>query len=243
VKLTVLGCSGVYAAPGNPCSGYLVQSGGLNVLVDAGAGVLGALQRHLPLDELDAVVVSHSHPDHWVEVPILRNALRHVLGVEGLELYAPADVLRLADQVSHEHLAPTLRPHRLTDASEVDLGGVVLRCSRTRHPPETLAFSLDDGAHRLGYSADTGPGWDFRSLGAPVDLAVCEATFREADGPQDPVHMTAREAGEAAAVAGARQLLLTHLLPGADPREASREAESAYGAAVDVAHAGLVVEL
>lgn len=243
MKLTVLGCSGVFAAPGNACSGYLVQSGELNVLVDAGAGVLGALQRHLPLEELDAVVISHSHPDHWVEVPILRNALHHVLDVEGVSLYAPAEVLRLADQVSHAHMAPTLRPHRLTDTSEVDLGGLVLRCSRTQHPPETLAFCLDDGRHRVGYSADTGPGWDFRALGTPVDLAVCEATFREADGPHDPVHLTARQAGEAAAVAGAQRLLLTHLLPGADPQEASREAESAYGAAVDVAHPGLVVEL
>jgi ribonuclease BN (tRNA processing enzyme) len=57
------------------------------------------------------------------------------------------------------------------------------------------------------------------------------------------VHLTAHEAGEAAAVAGAARLLLTHLLPGADPHEARREAESAYGAAVDVAHPGLVVEL
>jgi ribonuclease BN (tRNA processing enzyme) len=243
VKLTVLGCSGVYAGPGNACSGYLVQADGCNVLVDAGAGTLAALQRHLPLEHLDAVVVSHSHPDHWVEVPILRNALRYVLGVEGLPLHAPEEVLQLANEVSHEHLAPTMVPRRITDGSTVELGGLELSCSRTRHPPETLAFCLDDGRRRLAYSADTGPGWDFRAFGRPVDLAVCEATFRRADGPHDPVHMTAHEAGEAAAASGSARLLLTHLLPGADPLEASREAESAYGAAVDVAHPGLVVEL
>jgi ribonuclease BN (tRNA processing enzyme) len=213
------------------------------VLFDAGAGTLAALQRHLPLEDLDAVVISHSHPDHWVEVPILRNALRYVLGVEGLPLHAPSEVLRLANQVSHEHIAPTLVPQRITDGSHVDLGELELSCSRTRHPPETLAFCFDDGRHRLGYSADTGPGWDFRSFGRPVDLALCEATFRGSEGPHDPVHMTAHEAGEAAAVAGAASLLLTHLLPGADPHEASRDAESAYGAAVGVAHSGLVVEL
>jgi ribonuclease BN (tRNA processing enzyme) len=243
VKLTVLGCSGVYAARGNPCSGYLVQAGGLNVLVDAGAGVLAALQVHLPLDMLDAVLVSHSHPDHWVEVPILRNALRYVLDSAGLALYAPVDVLDMANSVSHEHLAPTFEPHRLRDGDEVDLGGVRVTCSRTRHPPETLAFCFDDGTHRLAYSADTGPGWDFRSFSDPVDLALCEATFRDADGAQEPVHMTPREAGEAAAVAGARNLMLTHLLPGADLVEAGQEAESTYGAAVDVATAGRVIEL
>jgi ribonuclease BN (tRNA processing enzyme) len=127
---------------------------------------------------------------------------------------------------------------------------VSVRCSRTDHPPETLAFCLDDGEHRVAYSADTGPGWDFtdfmtggggRSPGRPVDLVICEATFREGQGGHDPVHMTAAEAGRAAKGAEARRLVITHLLPGADVEGARAEAEDAYGAAVEVARSGLVL--
>lgn len=243
LRMTVLGCSGVYASPDNACSGYLLQTDEVNVLVEAGAGILGTLQSHLPLQQLDAVVVSHSHPDHWVEVPILRNALRYVLGGGGLPLHAPAEVLRMASSVAHEHLAPTLEPHRITDTQVLEIGDLTISCSRTQHPPETLALCVQHDGRALAYSADTGPAWGFTEFGVDLDLAVCEATFREADGPHDPVHMTAAQAGAAAAEAGARSLLITHLVPGAEVGGARAEAESAYGSRVDVARPGLVVEL
>ena len=243
MKLTVLGCCGVYAAAGEACSGYLVQGGGVNVLMDAGAGTLGALQRHLPLEDLDAVLVSHSHPDHWVEVPVLRNAFRYVLHREGVPLFAPAEVLDLVARVSHEHVRPTLEPQLITGGDEFRLGELTVRCSRTDHPPETLAFCLDDGRNRIAYSADTGPRWGFEAFGEPVDLALCEATFREGDRNPEAVHLTAAQAGTAAARASARSLVITHMLPGADAEGARLEAESAYGSAVGVARSGLVVEL
>ncbi|HNH96176.1 MAG TPA: MBL fold metallo-hydrolase, partial [Microthrixaceae bacterium] len=69
LAVTVLGCGGTFAGAGNACSGYLVRGGGTAVLLDCGPGVLSSLQHHLEPTELDAVVVSHSHPDHWGDVP------------------------------------------------------------------------------------------------------------------------------------------------------------------------------
>jgi ribonuclease BN (tRNA processing enzyme) len=242
MRITVLGCSGTYAAPGGACSGYLVQAGGLSLLVDAGAGTLAELQRHLPLDQLDAVILSHSHPDHWVEMPILRNALRYVLNRAGLPVYSTAETLELISKVSHEHVSPTMELHPITDGSEMRLGPLSVRCSRTDHPPETLAVCIDDGEHRFAYSADTGPGWALDEFGRGIDLALCEATFRDGVEVEAPVHMTALQAGATAREAGVRRLMITHLLPGADAVEARAEAESAYGAPVEVASAGLVLE-
>ncbi len=249
MKVTVLGCAGTYAGPGEACSGYLVQSGGTTVLVDAGPGTLAALQEHVPITELDAIFCSHSHPDHWVEIPVLRNALRYVVHHEGVPLYSTAETLELITSVCHERVPPTLDMHAIGDGAEVKVGegdsALLVGAARTQHPPETLAFCLDDGRSRVAYSADTGQDWSFTSLGGPVDVGICEATFRAgtdvAHSGRD-VHMTARRAGEMSREAGVGQLVITHLLPGADRDGARLEAEAAYGAPVQVATSGLTIE-
>lgn len=240
MRITVLGASGTYGAPDEPCSGFLVRSDATCLLVDAGPGTIGELQRHMPLTDLDAVVVSHSHPDHWVEVPTLVNALRYVLDGAGLPLFTTAETLAMIRSVVHRALEPTVRPEVIDASSVVPVGDLTVSCSRTDHPPETLAFCIDDGRHRVAYSADTGPGWSASDFGAPVDLLICEATFRDGDPQGDPpVHMTAAEAGAMAAASGARRLVLTHLLPGADSESARREAEATYGAPVGLAARGV----
>lgn len=250
MKLTVLGCSGTFGAPDCACSGYLVQAGGASVLLDAGPGTLAELQRHMRIEDLDALLISHSHPDHWVEAPVMRNALRYVLQSEGLPVYSTSETLGLITEISHDRVEPTFELSEISDGAEVSVGPLRIRCSRTDHPPETLAFCLDDGERRLAYSADTGPGWSFSEFGAAVDLAICEATFRDGTPIAEQaafsdvgIHLTALEAGAMARASGARSLLLTHLLPGEDREGAKAEAASAYGGEVAVAGSGLVVDL
>ena len=118
LRVTVLGSSGTYAGPGQACSGYLLRSGAATVLMDAGPGTLANLQEHVALDELDAIVVSHAHPDHWLEVPVLRNALKYVVQVEGIDLYATSETLDLAEKLCYHQVRPTFRPHIISDRSE-----------------------------------------------------------------------------------------------------------------------------
>ena len=87
MRLTVLGCSGSYPGPECACSGYLVQGGGVNVLLDLGPGCLANLQRHLAVTDIDAVVLSHSHPDHWVDLAGLETAWTHIFQKQGLAVY------------------------------------------------------------------------------------------------------------------------------------------------------------
>lgn len=234
LTVTVLGCSGTYAGPDGACSGFLVRSPGASVMMDAGPGTLANLQRHVAPDALDAVVLSHSHPDHWLELPVLRNALKYVLDFHGLELYATAETLELAEELTHRQLSPTFRPHVITDGSEFTVGGQRWRCSRTDHPVETLGLRVDAAGRSLAYTADTGPGWSLAELG-PVDLAISEATFLHGSPEQNPVHLSAREAGALARSAGARHLVISHVLPTGSVEAAVVEASDAYGAPVDVA--------
>lgn len=237
LSVTVLGCSGTYAGAGGACSGYLVRSAGATVWLDCGPGSLGNLQRHLELADLDALVVTHEHPDHCLELPVLRNALKYGTGGEGLAVLGPAGVRSLAERIlGDDGLAPTFAWRSIADGDTAEIGDLRLTFSRTDHPVETLAVRVDDtaGGRSLAYSSDTGPGWALRSLGSPVDLALCEATMPPGAEGMAP-HLTGRQAGATAADAGARRLLLTHLWPTSDPDAHRRDAEATFGAPVELA--------
>lgn len=234
LTVTVLGSSGTYAGADGACSGFLVRSGGATVMMDAGPGTLANLQRHIAPAELDAVVLSHSHPDHWLELPVLRNALKYVLECGDLAVYATAETLELAVEVTGATLEPTFRPHVITDGTEFAVGDQRWRCSRTDHPVETMGLRVDADGRSLGYTADTGPRWSIAELG-PLDLGLSEATFLHDSPERNPVHLSAHQAGTLAREAGVRRLVLTHVLPTGSPDESVVEAADAYGAPVDVA--------
>lgn len=230
LSLTVLGCCGSYAGPGGACSGYLVRGEGTTVWLDAGSGTLANLQCHVGLADVDAVVLTHEHPDHWSDVEGYRVALTYVLEREGLPVYAPAGVRPLLSTDP----APAFDWRPVTDGDRVDVGGLHFSFARTEHPPETLAVRVDGDGRSLAYSADTGPGWSFDALGSGIDLALCEAThLRDREG--DAVHLSARQAATMARRCGVGRLLLTHLWPTVDPALSRAEATAAYGEPVELA--------
>lgn len=230
LTLTVLGSSGTYAAPGGACSGYLVDDGTTRIWLDAGPGTLANLQRHSSFDAIDALVLSHEHPDHWTDLEGFVNVCRYVFPREGVPVYAPAG-LRTR---TYADTTPTLDWHPVADGDRRTIGTLTLTFSRTDHGPETLGARVDGGGRSLGYSADTGPAWSFEALGPGLDLALCEATLPdELEGSLQ--HLTAAQAGAAARAAGAGRLLLTHLWPTLDPERSRRQAVAAFGGEVGVA--------
>jgi ribonuclease BN (tRNA processing enzyme) len=241
LTLTVLGCSGTYPAPGGACSGYLVQAGGTTVAVDLGPGTFANLQAHVEPAALDAVVLTHEHPDHWLDLPVLRNAFRYVLFLEDLPVYGTAETERLATTLIEE-LDPTLVWHTLGPGGPVEIGGLRFRFGLTDHPVETLAVRVDAGGRSLLYSADTGPEWDPGDLGDGVDVLLCEASLRQ-DHEDQVQHLSARQAGTLARTVGAGRLVLTHIVPGVDPDTQRADAEAAYGGDVTIATTGAVLTI
>jgi ribonuclease BN (tRNA processing enzyme) len=155
LTVTVLGCSGSFPGPGSACSGSLVRGAGTTLWLDAGSGTLANLQHHVGLDQVDAVVLSHEHPDHWSDVEGFRVALAYAVERDGVPVYAPEGVRRLLSTDPE----PTFDWHIVSDGDEVEAGGLRLSFSHTDHPPETLAVRIDGDGRCLGYSADTGRGW------------------------------------------------------------------------------------
>lgn len=235
LSLTVLGCSGTYAAAGGACSGYLLQTPSTSVWLDCGPGTLANLHQHVDPATLDAVVVSHSHPDHMGELPVYQNACKYFLGRSDVPIHAPQEVRDLVGSF----------PSRGVDAFEwriagdgqtVRVGDMELTFSRTDHPVETLAVRVDHDGVALGYSADTGPAWSPSALGR-LDVLLGEATYYSADAGSN-VHMTAHEMGGVARESGIGGLIVTHVPPTSVPELHRAEAEEAFGAPVELAEVG-----
>lgn len=235
LTVTILGASGTYAGPGGVCSGYLIQSETTNLWLDCGPGSFANLQRHIALTDLHGIVCSHSHPDHWVELPVAANAFRY--GIDQFDAGIPVvwtqDTERLFGATSHRPPEPTFVSHVVDETSKVTIGDIDVSFSRTDHPVETLAVRIDSGGKSIVYSADTGDDWALSSLGPHIDLALVEATL---DAPKAGVqHLTAAQAGSQAREAGVASLVLTHLAPGSDPEARRIEAATVFDGPIAVA--------
>jgi ribonuclease BN (tRNA processing enzyme) len=230
LSLTVLGCDGSYAGAGGASSGYLVTTADERVWLDTGPGTLGRVQLHVALPDLSAIVVSHEHPDHCGELPVLRNALKYLLEVSGMPVLTTAGTRALVDHVCGG-AAPTFAWDVVAGGDERQIGDLRLRFATTDHPVETLAVRIDHPSGSIAYTADTGAGLDGHLLdpdGTGVDLLIVEASMppEQEDRVQ---HLSGAQAARVAAEAGARRILMTHVAPGDDVH--ARRAELQAGLA------------
>lgn len=234
LTLTVLGCDGSFPGPGGAGSGYLVRGGGATVWLDCGPGTLANLQTHVALLEVDAIVVSHEHPDHRSDLEGFAVANEYFLHRTDFPVYAAAGVFE-----NGYHTGPPGLDRRVVgDGDAWTVGGLSFRASATDHGPPTLALRIEGEGRSLAYSADTGPAWSLTRLGPPVDLALVEASYTTVHEAEQQRHLSGREAGLLAAEAEARRLLVTHFWPTVDREAIKAEAEESYGGPVEVAEVG-----
>lgn len=230
MRLTVLGCSGSYPGPGMACSGYLVRTERTAIWLDAGSGTMANLQRHVEIGDVDAVILTHSHVDHYSDVLSFSVARQYYLSQPKVPVFGPPDLMRLLNG-RKEHVIT----NDVADGDEVMIGDIKATFSATSHSVPTFAVRLEGGGASLGYSSDTGPAWSLSSLGTALDLALVEATFLQNEEGSGSPHLSARQAGVTAKEAGAKRLLLTHIAPIVDREQVRAEAEAAYGGAVELA--------
>lgn len=247
MDLTIVGCTGSLPGPDSPASCYLVtaeQDGRTwRVLLDLGSGALGALQRHVSPDAIDAVVLSHLHPDHCLDLTAMRVWRGHGPnpGGEDLPVHAPpgaGDRMARAYGVRGPETVKGMEFHELVDSVPFSIGPFSITPYAVLHPVPAFGLRVESGGRVLAYTGDTDSCPGLLPLMAGADLVLAEASFLEREDAQRGVHLTARRAAEAAVEASAVRLMLTHIPPWHDPQESLAEAAQVWPREVELARPG-----
>ena len=242
MQLDILGCAGTFPSADSPCSSYLVRHEGYTLMLDAGNGSIGALQRVADLLDVDAVVLSHLHADHCVDLAAYSYARRfHPTKPGLLPVHGPKGtqdrLCRIFDVPPKDGLSGVYDFHTVTPG-KLELGPFTLELAQTNHPIECNAIRVSADGRSLTYSADSAPSDGLVELASGSDLFLCESTWLD-DTPAPPdVHMRAREAGEHATRADVGRLLLIHTISYQDDQRTLDEASQAFGGPIGLAVAG-----
>lgn len=256
MKLTILGSSGSMSSPESASSSYLVQAQDgartYSVLLDLGSGAMGQLLRHHDPAAVDAVLLSHLHADHVVDLAALHVYLEY--GPAGpqppMPVYGPAGTSeRIRQLCGEEDCTAQFDVATWQAGTGLQVGPLSIEPIEVRHPVTAYALRItgpsEDGSRQvvLTYTGDTDSCDGVIHAGREADLLLSEAAFTEDGPPIRGVHLTGRRAGEVATSAGARHLVLTHLQPWTPAETVRSEALTAYSGPVDLAVPGAIWEL
>jgi len=257
VIVTVLGSAAAGANAGSGCSGFLARSEGTAVLVDCGPGTVLELKRWIDVRNLDAIIISHMHLDHILDLVTLRAAYRYApLPFAGrIPLWLPpggAEILdSLAAPLDLDHHSPlffdqVFATREYNPIDSLQIGSISIDFAPTQHAMPAWAMRLaragSDAA--LGLTSDTGPVTRLAAFLQGVDALVCEATLLETDdSPMERGHLTAQEAGRLAATCQTKRLILTHTWDELSPDRLLREAMTAFNGPVELAWPGMEISI
>lgn len=245
ISWTTLG-SAPYPKADEPCSGYLLQAGGANVLVDIGGGVLGALQQLISLESLHAVWISHLHADHFGDMPLLYYAFAFserrlrkipVLGPPGWAARVEAFVKSAADH----KMSNFFQVVELKDRGIAEIGDLRIQARVVEHGVPAFGMMARYGDRRMAYTGDSGPCDNLVTLAKGARVLVAEVGTDVIEIPS--VHLSPEDAGLTAAHAGVARLVLTHLAPGLTDEEAIERAGTTYNGAIEIAKPGAMLEI
>jgi ribonuclease BN (tRNA processing enzyme) len=248
MRLTVLGCAGSFPGPEAACSAYLVDADGFRLLLDFGTGSMSPLQRFAGLYAVDAILLTHLHPDHMLDASQYVVARRYAPGgqLPPLPVYGPADApdrIAAAEGMSIEGLEDVYSFYALQPGT-FPIGPFQVTVDRVLHPVETYGVRVEHNGRVLTYSADTAPCEALIRLAQGADVFLCEASYL--DGVENPpdIHLTGREAGEHATKAGVGKLLLTHLVTAwGSEAETLESATAAFAGPIEIVRPGARYEI
>lgn len=252
MRLTVIGCSGSFAGPDSPASSYLVQAEHdgrtWNLVLDMGSGSLGPLQRHIELHEIDAIAISHLHPDHCLDLTGLFVVTKYhpTRGpLPRVPVYGPQDTGARMSRANGVTLSEAADPHGMdsefdfrTVVSDVPftVGPFTVTPMRVNHPVEAFGFRVEADGKVLAYTGDTDSDPALLPLMKDADLVLADSAFCEVRDEVRDIHLTGRRAAEAAiAAGGVKRLMLTHIPAWNDPEVCRAQAAQVWPGEVEVA--------
>jgi len=260
LQITVLGKSPSWQDADGACSGYLVQEDGYALVLDCGNGVFSKLRCHRDYVDVDAVLISHLHADHFLDLVPFSYALTYaprqqpvpVAGWPGTAdparpaLYAPSGATEMFRRIvgcwgEEDLIERAFEICEYSGGDELELGPVRIRFCEVPHYTRTFAVELSTAAGaRLTYSADCRPNDQLVEFARGTDLLLIEATLPRPERTGLRGHLTPGEAGEHGRLAAAKRLVITHISDELDSDWAREQAAVAFAGTVEVAHEGAV---
>jgi ribonuclease BN (tRNA processing enzyme) len=259
VHVTVLGKSPSWQDAAGACSGYLVQEDDFALVLDCGNGVFSKLRPRVDYVDVDAILISHLHADHFLDLVPFAYALCYaprqqpvpVAGHPGTEhparppLYvpsgAPAVFRKLVACWGPDDLMDNaFRMHEYCEHDELTIGPFQVRFCEVPHYTVTYAIELSSNGSRFTFSADCSPNEQLVRFARDTDLLLIEGTLPRPERTGIRGHLTPGEAGEHGHRASARRMVLTHYSDEMDPEWARAEAVRTYGGPVELAREGEV---
>lgn len=244
MKITVIGFWGGYPAKNEASSGYLLEYGDYRVLLDCGSGVLSELQNHMQPDDLDAVVLSHYHPDHVADVGVLQHALLIQQSLNGKKKTVPIYGHNL-DEMEFNKLTykEITQGTAYSSTKPLQIGPFTFTFMQTKHPVPCFAMRIEAGGHILVYTGDSAYMEEFIDLAKDANILLCESNFYSNMNGSVAGHMTAREAGVIANKANVQLLILTHLPHYGDHQQLLIEANEVFNREIALARTRLEFQL
>ncbi len=252
MRLHILGTSGAFPRAGDACPGYLLEAGDERILLDCGPGVLGRLPQFCRFLDLTAIIISHFHLDHYLDLYPLRYALQYTIRREGpavrVPLYAPAGVGEVLNRLypgpeEREKMSSVYEYREVSPGQTYRIGGLNCEFFPTVHPQPAYAVRVS-GSKTFVYSGDTALSAEVARAAAGADLFLCEATLQEEWRDRTKAgHLTAAQAGQLGRDAGVKQLVLTHIWPEYNRVVTQAEAEATFGLGVKLAEPGKTYDI
>jgi len=249
ICVTVAGSSCSIPRPGRACSSYLIETPGSAIVADLGTGALANVLRTRAAETIDAVIISHMHADHFIDVIPLRYALKYGARTHDRRvlLYLPPGgehVLRtltgaFAKESHHDFIGEVFDVRTYDPTQTLSIGNASVRFAPTSHYIPTFALRLDTGGVSMTYSADTAPDEAIARLAHESNVFLCEATLAPAGEVERPRgHLSAREAATLARSGDVARLVLTHYPASANAATLAEHARTVYDGPIDVADDG-----
>jgi ribonuclease BN (tRNA processing enzyme) len=264
MRLTVLGKSPSWQDADGACSGYLLEDGDTAVLLDCGNGVFSKLRKFRDYTAVNAVVLTHLHADHFLDLVPFAYALTYAPRQQPVpvdrwpgtdtpcrpKLYAPKGAVETFRRVvgawgNEDLIENAFDIEEYHENSAPKVGSIEFQFHAVPHFIETFAISASstNGGGKLIYGADCRPTDTLVRFAHDTDVLLIEATLPRPERTGQRGHLTPREAGEHGKAAGARRLVLTHISDELDWLWALEEASDAFGAKVELASEGAFYEV
>ncbi|VEI14003.1 MBL fold metallo-hydrolase [Trueperella bialowiezensis] len=260
MKLTVIGCSGSMSGAQSPASSYLVQAEGeddaggsrtWSLVVDFGPGAMGHLMKYVDPARVDAIVISHLHADHCVDLVGMQVYRRWYPegALSQLPVFSPGDGAERTRGIAGDPEGETYETEfdfqRVVPGDTVQVGPMCVEFFEANHTIEAVSIRITGPSEEdpqrsvvLSYTGDTDYAPTVVEAAQDADVLLSEAAFEEGRDEARGIHLTGKRAGEIATEAGVKRLLLTHLQPWTSRKRTASDAQAVYDGEVTVVSAG-----